>query len=134
MKDYKVILALIIVVLITDYNAHAQYVGIGTTTPTEKLHVVGATDADVQIKNESAGTFGSASFQAKGTGGLADVFQMTKYNAAVLGSVAGVNLANLSLLYSGLNAGPMLLDVITANSMQMATGNAVRLTIDPTGN
>ena len=134
MKTFRKTLFFIIIFLSSVFFTNAQYVGIGTTTPTEQLHVVGASNADVIIKNESIGTVGSASFQAKGTGGQYDVFQMIKYNAAVGGSVAGVNLANLSLLYTGVNAGPMLLDVITSNSMQMATGNTVRMTIAPSGN
>jgi hypothetical protein len=59
---------------------------------------------------------------------------MTKYNPLTSGSVGGVNLANLSLLYSGAGAANMLIDVISNNPMQFATSNTVRMTITGGGN
>jgi len=109
-------------------------VGIGTTSPLAMLHLLGTNNTDVKIRVDAAGTTGSAGFQANGSSGSTDVFEMTKYNASTGGSIAGVNLANLSLLYTGASAGPMFLNVITSNKMQFGTGNQVRATIDATGN
>lgn len=112
----------------------AGNVGINNTTPAEKLHIRGASSTDVRAEVEATGNSGSASFRAKGSAGASDVFELSKYNVAAAGSVATVPLANLSLLYSGAQAGRMLLDVITNNPMQFATNNTLRMTIDGSGN
>jgi hypothetical protein len=128
----KILFTLLATIVISSF-LYAQNVGIGTTTPATNLHILGATNADVITRTESVGTAGSASFQAVGNGGATDVFQMTRYNTTASGSVAGVNLANLSLLYTGMGAGPLLIDVISANKMQFATNNLVRTVIDANG-
>jgi hypothetical protein len=109
-------------------------IGINNTAPTEKLHILGASATDVKVKVEGIGNTGSAGFQAKGSTSSTDVFEMTKYNPLTSGSVGGVNLANLSLLYSGAGAANMLIDVISNNPMQFATSNTVRMTITGGGN
>jgi hypothetical protein len=109
-------------------------VGINTNAPNQQFHILGIANVDAKAKIEGVGTGSSAGFQAKGNGGSFDIFEMTKYNTLSGGSVAGVPLANLSLLYTGANAGRMLLDIITSNPMQFATANSVRMTIAGDGN
>jgi len=47
--------------------------------------------------------------------------------------VGGISLSNLSLIYAGMQAGPMLIDVMTSNPLHFATNNTERMIITSSG-
>ena len=53
-------------------NSSNSYVGIGTASPAEKLHVL--TSGDIVVLSETTGTGSTAYFEAKGTGGNMDMY------------------------------------------------------------
>ncbi len=118
------------------YN-NGTNIGIGTTSPAELFHAYGSTAATTQrILLENGNGSGASAITAKGPGGTSDVFEMARMGPTASGTTAGgaVSLANLSHLYTGAGAGPMLFQVMTANSMYFATNNSLRMTLTPVGN
>jgi hypothetical protein len=111
--------------------SQAQNVGIGTLTPQEKLHVFNNGVATVLTETNSVNQY--AAFDAKTTGGINDKLLLRKYMPGSSGSIAGVNLDNLSLVVSGAQAGALMVGVITANPLYLTTSNTERLRITPTG-
>jgi hypothetical protein len=58
---------------------------------------------------------------------------MIHYGSAVGGSTAGVSLGNLSMLYTGSQAGPMMLQTTTSNPIYFATSNTLQMTLSAAG-
>jgi len=75
-------------------NAQAQNVGIGTVSPQAKLHVF-STD-NTTVLSETSGASKYAGFEAKTNAGLNDNLIVRKWMPGSSGTMAGVNLANLS--------------------------------------
>ncbi|MFN8309290.1 MAG: hypothetical protein U0T73_04955 [Chitinophagales bacterium] len=104
-------------------------VGIGTTSAAEKFHVL-STTGNSRILAETNLAGGDAGFYAKSSTTANDHLVMAKYSAGAGGSMAGVNLANLSTIYAGAGtSGPLFLNVISSNSMLFGTANTVRQVI-----
>ncbi|MDD3642818.1 MAG: hypothetical protein PHQ19_05075 [Candidatus Krumholzibacteria bacterium] len=114
------------------YNNSAQ-IGIGTTDPEARLDIVGS--AAQEIKVETSSTTGRASLTLKSTGGDFDYLELHKHGPSAGGSTAGtIPLANLSRLSAGTLAGPLMLQVISANPMYFVTGNLERMRLTADGN
>ncbi|MBK9284354.1 MAG: hypothetical protein IPM51_08515 [Sphingobacteriaceae bacterium] len=108
--------------------------GLGTILPAEKLHLVGLNNGNERIKIESPGTSGLSEFILQTDGNSLNALQFSKWGSTAGGSTAGVNLANLSHIYSAASGGPMLVQVMTNNTMHFATFNTVRMRIFGDGN
>jgi len=107
-------------------------VGIGTSTPSVPLHVSGSSTQTIMAEITSSGS--DAVIEAKSTGGVNDYFRLQKSGSAASGIVAGIPIANLSLLNSGTTSGGgMLIDVMQAYPMYFATSNLERMRITSTG-
>lgn len=109
----------------------SQNVGIGTVTPAEKLHVFNSGVATVLAETNAANQY--AGFDAKTTGGINDKLLLRKYMPGAGGSIAGVNLDNLSLAVTGAQAGPLMVGVITANPLYFTTSNTERMRVTAGG-
>ena len=109
------------------------HIGIGTTSPATDVHVSGTGTMGERISTASAN--GRSEIDLKTPGGDYDYLRLAKYGASAVGTTAGdIPLANLSLIHSGTLAGPMLIDVMTADPLMFATGNVERMRLDATGN
>jgi len=113
------------------YNNNAQ-IGIGTVDPEARLDIVGADAQGIKVETSSA--TGKASLALKTTGGDLDYMELTKHAASAGGSTAGVPLANLSRILTGTSAGPLMLQVVSANPMYFVTTNLERMRLDASGN
>ncbi|MBL7749109.1 MAG: hypothetical protein JNM19_16845, partial [Chitinophagaceae bacterium] len=93
---------------------NAQNVGIGTTTPTNKLHVMDpSNDVRVMVESPAAGSFGEIRLLAGAN--PFSFLQFTKYAPGSTGTYAGLSKDNLSVIGTGGNGG----------SLVMATGDGV---------
>jgi hypothetical protein len=110
---------------------YAQNVGIGINIPQAKLHVFNTGTGLVLTETNDAGQY--AGFEAKTNGGLNDRLIIRKNGASASGSIAGVDLANLSLIGTGAQAGALMVGVITANPLYFTSANQVRLQINADG-
>lgn len=114
------------------YSIPSGNVGIGATSPDEKLHVQGS--GYEKIKVESTVSWGSATVSLNTNGGTFDYLQLYKGGPSTNGDIAGIPLANLSQVNAGANAGPLMLRVITSNPMYFLTSNQERMRITADGN
>ncbi len=106
-------------------------VGIGINTPGAELHIVEAISPQEIIEATNNG--GNSQLLLKTSGGVNDYLQIYKGGPTAAGTVVGMPMANLSLFFAGVDAGPMMFDVTTANPMVFATGNTERMRILGTG-
>jgi hypothetical protein len=114
------------------YNSGTQ-IGIGTTTPGAHLDVVGTSNQDIKV--ETSSSTGKASLVLKSTGGSFDYLELDKYAPSAGGSTGGtIPLANLSRIAAGTLAGPLMLQVTSANPMYFVTSNLERMRLDAGGN
>lgn len=109
----------------------SQNVGIGTTTPQAKLHVFNATNSNVLTETNGVSQF--AGFEAKTNGGLNDDLILRKWMPGSSGTQAGINLANLSQVISGVQAGGLMIGVSNANPLYFITSNLERMRIAADG-
>ena len=114
------------------YNNSAQ-IGIGTVDPEARLDVVGTATQDIKIQTTSA--TGRASLTLKSTGGDFDYLELHKHGPSAGGTTGGaIPLANLSRVTAGTLAGPLMLQVISANPLYFVTNNLERMRLDASGN
>jgi hypothetical protein len=114
------------------YNNNAQ-VGIGTSTPGAHLDVVGTSNQDIKV--ETGTSTARSSLVLKTNGGSFDYLELDKYAPSAGGSTGGsIPLANLSRIAAGTLAGPLMLQVISANPMYFVTNNLERMRLDAGGN
>jgi hypothetical protein len=113
----------------------AQNVGIGTTTPTARLHVVDSS-ANVFRLWMQAPTLATSETRLEltaGTNPFSALF-LTKYAPGATGTLAGVSKDNLSALSTGGNAGALLLSTGDGTSpLLFATGTGERMRINADG-
>jgi len=113
------------------YNDGAK-IGIGTTSPAAPLHILGPGIPE-ELRIETSNAFGGGLLTLKSTAGGNDYLQIEKNAPSASGTIAGISLAGLSLIMAGTQAGPMMLDVATANPMYFVTGNAERMRLTGDG-
>lgn len=114
------------------YNNNAQ-IGIGTTDPEARLDIVGSAAQGIKVETSSA--TGRASLTLKSAGGSFDYLELHKHGPSAGGSTGGtIPLANLSRLSAGTLAGPLMLQVISANPMYFVTSNLERMRLTADGN
>ena len=113
------------------YNNNAQ-IGIGTVDPEARLDIVGTDEQKIKVETSSA--TGRASVTLQSTGGDLDYLYLTKHASSAGGTTAGVALANLSRVTTGTSAGPLMLQVVSANPMYFVTNNLERMRLTAGGN
>jgi hypothetical protein len=108
---------LFFIVLFAPLFATAQNVGVGTTTPASRLHVVDSTNNVLRLWLQ-APTLATSETRLElnaGTNPFSSLF-LIKYAPGNTGSLAGVSKDNLSAVSTGGNAGPLLLHTGDGNS------------------
>ena len=109
--------------------------GIGTDNPEQDIHVKGDNSRTIEV--ESTTSSGTAEIKLKTNNSVNDNFIIKKYGLSATGFFGTapnqVYLANLSMVSSGADAGPMAIRVITNNPMYFATDNEVRMTLEGDG-
>jgi hypothetical protein len=111
----------------------AQNVGVGTRTPTTRLHVVDSV-SDVRIRVESVPEGSDANIRLQAGGNAFSFLEFVKYGPGALGSLAGISKNNLSAIHTGGNGGPLLLNTGDGVSpLLFATGTGERMRIAGNG-
>lgn len=111
-----------------------QNLGFGTTTPNEHLHILGPSGSFQRIRVESPGTSGSSELILQTDNNTNSSLKLFKGGSTTGGSTAGIPLANLSHIVSGVGAAGLLLQVVSNNPMYFATSNTEQMRIAPNGN
>lgn len=108
--------------------------GIGVSSPDEEIHVKGSSFE--RIKVESTGSGATASIVLQSIAGFNDNFSIEKFGPTSPATTAGgIPLAGVSRISSGVDSGPLVLQVVTSNTpMLFATGDALQMTLESTGN
>jgi hypothetical protein len=111
----------------------AQNVGIGTSTPLTKLHIINPGAATI-LRVESNATSLEAGLELK-SGALAyDFLELRKWPTSSGGSVAGISLAGLSSITTGTHStGGLLIGTKPAQPIYFTTDNIERMQIGYTG-
>jgi hypothetical protein len=114
--------------------ATAQNVGVGTTTPTSRLHVVdSSTNVRLMLQGLSGGGSRAAVELVAGSNPF-NFLQIVKHPPVSLVSIAGISADNLSVLQTGGNAGGLLLHTGDGVSpLLFAAGNAESMRITANG-
>jgi hypothetical protein len=107
-------------------------IGLGTTSPSDKLHLFSASNERVRVESSGSGGTAEGIFQTDNS--ATNVLGIYKGGSVIGGSTAGIPLANLSHIYAGATAGGLLLQVVSNNPMYFATANTERMRIDASGN
>lgn len=99
---------LLLPVLLVCMLLNAQNVGIGTNTPSDKLHVMDpSNDVRVMVESPAAGSY--AEIRLLAGANPFSFLQFTKFAPGALGSFAGLPKDNLSVIGTGGNGGSMVL-------------------------
>jgi hypothetical protein len=126
-------IGLFLIIIAAAIHLSAQNVGIGTTTPSTKLHVVDLLN-DVQLRVESSAIGSEAGLRLLAGNNPFSFLQFSKYGAGVLGTFAGVPKDNLSVISTGGNAGALLFNTGDGVSpLLFAPGTAERMRVQSNG-
>jgi hypothetical protein len=109
------------------YNAGTN-IGIGTTSPSAHLDVMGAGTQKIKVETTSA--TGAAVLGLESTAGANDNFNIAKYGPSAAGTIAGIPTANLSIALTGADAGDLLLGTTRFHKVHIATGGVERMCVD----
>ncbi len=104
-------------------------VGIGTTSPSEKLDVSGATNT--YVRSVTTGAAGSAVFKAQNDG-TASINMRADGSGLSANSLFGLSRANLLELFS--QNGGLVVGTLDANDLTLGTNNTANVTIKSAGN
>jgi hypothetical protein len=109
-------------------------VGIGTSTPTDKLHIVDNTNGNKFGRISAGGTDASAAWVAQND--QVDNIVYRVFGSAVTGSQMGISLARSASLLANLGgSGKFLVGTFSSTDFVMGTGNQERIRlVDSTGN
>jgi hypothetical protein len=122
-----------LIALLAPLAALAQNVGVGTRTPTTRLHVVDSVN-NVQLKVESVPLGSDANISLQAGNNLFSFLQLSKYAPGSLGSISGVSKDNLSAITTGGNGGPLLLNTGDGLSpLLFAAGSSEHMRITAAG-
>ena len=109
-------------------------VGIGTTTPTDKLHIVDNTNGNKFARISAGGTDASAAWVVQND--QVDNVVYRVFGSAVSGTQMGISLARSASLLANLGgSGKFLVGTYSSTDFVMGTGNQERMRlVDSTGN
>jgi hypothetical protein len=108
-------------------------VGIGTTSPTDRLHIVDATDANIFGRVTANGTNASAAWVAQND--QVDNVVYRVFGSAVTGSQMGISLARSASLLANLGGtGSFLVGTFSNTDFILGTANTERARITTSGN
>ncbi len=113
------------------YSELAGNLGIGTAAPENRVHIT--TDGSDDFVFESTANSGSVEFIAKTPDGSYDELKLSKYGPTASGTTAGVALAGLARVSSGVSADGLMLQASGDSPMYFAVNDTVRMRIDPDG-
>lgn len=108
--------------------------GLGTTNPTDKIHIVDNTNGNKFARISAGGTDASAAWVAQND--QVDNVVYRVFGSAVTGSQMGISLARSASLMANLGgSGKFLVGTYSATDFVMGTGNQERMRlVDSTGN
>lgn len=114
----------------------AQYVGIGTTTPSRTLHIADSTNnTNLLIEAPASSLDKDVTVELKQAGGSSDWLRLKKYSFLSSESIGGVSLAGASTLFSGLNAGDLKIGALgSLSAVELLSGGNRRMYIAANGN
>jgi len=111
----------------------AQNVGVGTTSPQTRLHVLNVSGASV-IRSETSASSADASLELKTNSGTFDFLELRKWMPGATGTLAGIALDGLSQITTGASAtGGLLIGTKTAQPLHFTTSNLERMRISGDG-
>ncbi len=113
------------------YSAVAGSLGIGTSTPSSLVNIVGDSHDDVVL--ETTANWGSVEFIAETPDGFYNDVTLSKYGSTSSASTVGLPLAGLGRLASGVGADGLLVQVTSQDPMYFAAGDTIHMRIDPEG-
>ena len=115
-------------------DATNNRVGIGTATPTDKLHIIDSSNANIFGRITATGTNASAAWVAMNNQNDNVVYRV--FGDGVSGSQMGISLVRSASLMANLGgSGKFLLGTYSATDFVMGTGNAEKVRIvNATGN
>ena len=114
----------------------AQYVGIGTTTPSRTLHIADSTNnTNLLIEAPASSLDKDVTVELKQAGGSSDWLRLKKYSFLSSESIGGVSLAGASTLFSGLNAGDLKIGALgSLSAVELLSGGNRRMYLAANGN
>jgi hypothetical protein len=113
------------------YAAVSGSLGIGTSTPDSKLHLVSNAVEDVIF--ESTENSASVEFIAKTSGGVNDYLKLYKGGPSATGTAAGIPIAGLARVMSGVSSDGLMLQVASADPMYFVTNAVEQMRISSDG-
>src|SRR5258706_2664507 len=108
------------------------HIGIGVTVPVEIIQM-GLTGVGDRVMIEQTNGGGAASLYYKTSATANDYLVVEKNASLASGTIAGISLGNLSRVGPTINAGPLMLHVMSNNPMYFTTNNTERMRILPDG-
>ncbi len=113
------------------YAAVSGSLGIGTSTPDSKLHLVSNAQEDVIF--ESTENSASVEIIARTSGGVNDYLRLYKGGPTAGGTAAGIPLAGLGRVMSGVSSDGLMLQVASADPMYFVTNAVEQMRISSDG-
>jgi hypothetical protein len=97
-------------VLLSSFVAMAQNVGIGTTTPTSRLHVADSSANTFLLVESPTASADNTGLILRTGSNIFNSLTISKYGTGALGTFAGLPKDNLSVITTGGNAGTLLIN------------------------
>lgn len=105
--------------------------GIGVSSPDEKIHVKGNSFEEIKVETTESGA--TASVVLKTNAGNFDHLVIEKFGPTSPTTSAGIPLAGVSRISAGASAGALMLQVIPSDPMYFVTSNVLQMTLESDG-